>query len=782
MDALTYGNLKISNTAGTVNACSTAFIVNGNVTVASGANFTAGAGTITVGNGTSTNTISNSGTLTFNNLTVASGANVTVTGNFTSTGTTTVNGKLYGGTNTITGSMVVNGTLAAGTSTSPGLLTLAGNLTLNSGSTIASVVNGTANGTGFSQIALSSGTLTVGGNLTANITPSGIAGGTYTLINTGNTISGTANWTTSPNNYSAMNLSTANSTDNKSIVLTIALATTTTTVTSSAPTSAFGQPVTYTATVTAGGFGISGGTVTFTDSATTLGTAPLSSGTATFSPGTGNLTVGTHSITAVYGGGGGFPGSQGSFTQTVTMATTSTTLFASPNPVVDGSTVTFTATVTVNSASTMTGTVTFLQGSTLLGTSPFSGANGTTASLQVTAGPTLLEPAGTTYDITAVYNNTDSTDFQGSTSAAYTQTVKQLTSASVVSSSATATYGDSVTFTATVTVTSVSKDGHTPAGIVTFMDNGSSIGTGTLSGTSTDTATMSISTLNVPGSVHQITAVYGGDSLSVGTTSAAYPQTISKAGTSTSVTASPNPSALPWRRDLHGDREQHQQQCDGDERHGDLRRRRQLHRHGTVGAGGKATLSLTSLTGALGTHSITAFYSGDGNFAVSNNTAAPWLQTVSQAQIVHDGVFLVQSRGVWEWHYQRDLHGHRERKCLGHNDGDSHIPGGRQYFGDQRPVGTGRDHGNLHIFDQFAGKGRRRLCGHRRLQQQRRVRRRQHVGSLYPDRLARDHHFGHIGFEQSVHLRRQRHLHGHRHGHQHPQQRADAERDRDFQG
>jgi len=63
--------------------------------------------------------------------------------------------------------------------------------------------------------------------------------------------------------------------------------------------SAFGQAVTFTATVSALG-GTPTGTVTFMDGATSLGTEPLSSGTATLT--TSALAAGSHSITAVYGG------------------------------------------------------------------------------------------------------------------------------------------------------------------------------------------------------------------------------------------------------------------------------------------------------------------------------------------------------------------------------------------------------------------------------------------------------------------------------------------------
>ncbi len=83
---------------------------------------------------------------------------------------------------------------------------------------------------------------------------------------------------------------------------------TTTALTSSANPSAAGDAVTFTATVTGGTSGTPTGSVTFKDGANTLGTVTLNAaGVATYT--TSALTAGTHSITAVYGGGGGFAGS-----------------------------------------------------------------------------------------------------------------------------------------------------------------------------------------------------------------------------------------------------------------------------------------------------------------------------------------------------------------------------------------------------------------------------------------------------------------------------------------
>ena|SRR5437899_8613559 len=90
------------------------------------------------------------------------------------------------------------------------------------------------------------------------------------------------------------------------VLLNISTYPTTTALRSSANPSAFGQPVTFTATVTKQfGKGTPTGTVTFFDGATRMGSAALnSSGVAMFTIST--LTVGTHSIKADYSGDANF--------------------------------------------------------------------------------------------------------------------------------------------------------------------------------------------------------------------------------------------------------------------------------------------------------------------------------------------------------------------------------------------------------------------------------------------------------------------------------------------
>jgi Big-like domain-containing protein/autotransporter-like protein/putative Ig domain-containing protein/IPT/TIG domain-containing protein len=103
----------------------------------------------------------------------------------------------------------------------------------------------------------------------------------------------------------------------------IGTAVSTTSLTSSANPSTFGQPVTFTATVSAGATG----TVTFKEGTTTLGSGPVLANIATFT--TSTLAVGTHSITAVYGGDASFsPSTSSALQQSVSVPADSVKLRA----------------------------------------------------------------------------------------------------------------------------------------------------------------------------------------------------------------------------------------------------------------------------------------------------------------------------------------------------------------------------------------------------------------------------------------------------------------------
>jgi hypothetical protein len=130
-----------------------------------------------------------------------------------------------------------------------------------------------------------------------------------------------------------------------------------------------GQPVNLTAMVT-GPAGIPGGTVTFMDGATVLGTAPLdNTGTATLA--VTFTAAGDHPLTAVYSGQVPSTASTSDvLTETVNPAPTAVVLTPSVVQGLAGVPVTFTVTVSpvAPGAGVPTGAVTVLDGDTVLGT------------------------------------------------------------------------------------------------------------------------------------------------------------------------------------------------------------------------------------------------------------------------------------------------------------------------------------------------------------------------------------------------------------------------------
>jgi hypothetical protein len=269
-----------------------------------------------------------------------------------------------------------------------------------------------------------------------------------------------------------------------------------TTVTSSASTSVYGQLVTFTATVggTTSGLGIPTGTATFMDGGTILGTVALgSTGKATFS--TAALVAGSHTITVTYSGATAFAASSGRVTQTVNKATATATVTSSVSSSVYGQPVTFTATLKAKSPGTIpAGTVVFMNGTSIVGTGSLDSTGKATFTIsKLNAG---------SHTITISYAG--SANFTSAT-AKLTQAVKAASTTTVVtSSSSSSIFGQSITFTATVTP--IAPGGGIPTGKVTFMDGKTVLWSGLLD--STGTAFFTISTLTR--GTHKITVRYAG--------------------------------------------------------------------------------------------------------------------------------------------------------------------------------------------------------------------------------------------------------------------------------
>ena len=404
----------------------------------------------------------------------------------------------------------------------------------------------------------------------------------------------------------------------------VAAGTTTTVVTSNHLTAVFGQSVTFTAVVTPGTTGavLPSGTVTFFSDTVSIGTGTLVGSQATFS--TSALAVGTHSITAQYGGDTGFAGStSAAITQIVNQANTTVTLASSLSTSTFGQSVTFTATVAVTSpgAGTPTGTVAFRDAATNIVTCATQALSGLIATCTVS---TLS--AGS-HPITAVYNG--DTNFAASpASNTVTQTVnKAATTVTVALTTGPnpSVFGQAVTFTATVAVTS--PGAGTPTGSVAFKDGGTNIATCATQAVTGTTATCTVSSLAV--ATHSITATYIGDTnFSPSPASAAISQVVNKADTAVTLGSNANPSVFgqpvtftatvavtapgagtPTGNVTFRDNGTNISGCASQAVSGTT----------TI----TATCTLSSLS--VGTHPITATYNGDASFNASSTS-----NTVSQ--------------------------------------------------------------------------------------------------------------------------------------------------------
>jgi len=302
-------------------------------------------------------------------------------------------------------------------------------------------------------------------------------------------------------------------------------------------------------------------------------------------------------VTAAYDGDG-YRSTSTSATQdmVVSAAPTTTTLALSSNDVAIGTAVELTATV----SKPATESIEFVDGETSLGTAPIAGGK---------AKITVSDFALGSHSLTAIYAG--NTFYLGSTSSPTTLTVGLIgTSLSLATSAASATAGTSVTFTATVSPSDAT-------GSVTFSDGvGRPIGSGIIS---SGVATLTTSALS-PGS-HTIFAGYAGDGTHDASGSSVS-QTIVKAttslglaadatsvarGQSVTLTATASPASATGGVGFYDDA-------------------------GKIGSAtlssGSAHLTLSSL--AVGTHTLTATYSGDTNDTAA--TSAAVTVTVTQGE------------------------------------------------------------------------------------------------------------------------------------------------------
>lgn len=367
---------------------------------------------------------------------------------------------------------------------------------------------------------------------------------------------------------------------------------TTTALTSSLNPSVYGKSVTFTATVSSAG-GTPTGKVQFLNGATSLATVSLSAGVAKYS--TSALPAGTNVITAAYQGDANHNTSTSAPVDQMVLVATTTTLATSPNPSIYGQPVLLTAAVTSSAGTPPNGeAITFKQGSTVLGSGNLNGGTATFSVATLAVG---------TKGLSAVYGG--DSKFNTSTSSTVSQVIGiATTTTSLVSSQNPATFGQSVTFTATV----APQFTGTPIGTVTFMN-----GAVTLKGVTLNGGMASYTTTTLAVGTESITAVYKGSTSFSGSTSHALNQVVSQASSTTALVSSPNPSKFQQVVTFTATVSP---QSSGTPA-------------GTiVFKDGTTTLKTVTLSGSVakfttstlasGTHQITATYSGDIDFTTSS--------------------------------------------------------------------------------------------------------------------------------------------------------------------
>jgi len=319
--------------------------------------------------------------------------------------------------------------------------------------------------------------------------------------------------------------------------------------------------------------------------------------------------TGYHGLMASYSGDinylGSVSGSQPlTGTELVTAEPEPTTLSftASPASINYGQPATLTAVVAPITAQnhSATGSVTFTYGNTVVGTSTTVGS--------VATFTTAMLPSGVDR-LTATYSG--DTNFAVSTGTA-TETVNgSQTVTTLAIAPNPALVGQTVTLAATVTGVSFPQ---TPTGSVTFYSGTTALAQVPL----TTTGTATYSTVSFPFGSYVITAIYSGDPAFYPSTSTPTTLVISGYLSATTLTAAPNPAGTGQTVTLTAGvigigsstiAAGTVKFFDGTTPLGT----------GTLDPTGHATLATTTLT--LGTHSLTAIYSGSSSYSTSTSPA-----------------------------------------------------------------------------------------------------------------------------------------------------------------
>jgi len=194
--------------------------------------------------------------------------------------------------------------------------------------------------------------------------------------------------------------------------------------------------------------------------------------------------------------------------------------------------------------------------------------------------------------------------------------IKSLTSTKLTSSLNPSRYLENITLTVKVTALLTG----TPTGTVTFKNGATTLGTATLAG---GVATLNVNSLSE--GIHSLTASYSGASVFFATTSSALSQSVLKGQTKTTLTSSVNPSSFNQSVTFT---------ATVVPSHGGTPTGIITFMNGSTSigtgtlSGAKASLAVSSL--AVGTHSVTAVYSGSGSYLISTSSAVS--QVVNKAK------------------------------------------------------------------------------------------------------------------------------------------------------
>jgi hypothetical protein len=424
----------------------------------------------------------------------------------------------------------------------------------------------------------------------------------------------------------------------------LAIGPTSTSISSSKNPSTLGENVTFTARVTSEGPISPLGLVQFFDDAMPLGlpqpVTPDFSGSCPFclptdhssaSISTSNLSAGDHQISVAFTGlaGGDLP-SGATMKQTVNGRQTTTSVSSSANPSVYGQNVTFTASVSQTGGGTPSGTVQFKAGGTDLG-----GPQAVDSSGNASVNTAALGVGN--HSITAAFSSSDPNTLNSEGTLAGGQTVNPASTSTAVSSSNNPSErGQSVTFTAAVTVDS--PGGGTPTGSVQFRDNGTDLG-GPVPLDASGKATRSTSDLTV--GEHTITAVYTSDSGNFTGSSGSMLQTVDKAATtltydgattadyhdsatlSATLTRTDDGSAVPGKT-VHFTMAA--ESCDA-----------------TTDSSGRASCTIVPQQPA-GQYTVTASFAGDDDYKPST-ASQPFTVTREQTSLTYTGDKVIQNGG-----------------------------------------------------------------------------------------------------------------------------------------